>query len=203
KIDAENKAAKIGGDAQAYKNEEGGWNVSYTEGEMVDLGDGEMLLKTLSIENFDKHSKSKNAQNGGVFSGEAGNWLASGSFVTGAAANQADKILVRNYHGYNQKSIIRTLKPFPNLRVSTSTLKTTSSVLKVAGPLAGAAGLYLTYDQYGSGEISGTQAKVDVVFGVIGFFGLPGAAISVAYFGGKAAYEYFSGEPVFDKPEGY
>ncbi|MBP8892700.1 MAG: hypothetical protein KBH09_10120 [Saprospiraceae bacterium] len=65
KIDAENKAAKIGGDAQAYKNEEGGWNVSYTEGEMVDLGDGEMILKTLSIENFDKHSKSKNAQSSG------------------------------------------------------------------------------------------------------------------------------------------
>lgn len=87
-----------------------------------------------------------------------------------------------------------------NAEVSTSALRTTGTVLRVAGNLAGAAGLGITYYQYKTGQISGTEASVDATFGAIGFLGPWGAAISIGYFGGKYLYEHYSGNTLFDKP---
>ena len=87
-----------------------------------------------------------------------------------------------------------------NAEVSTSALRTTGTVLRVAGNLAGAAGLGITYYQYKTGQISGTEASVDATFGATGFLGPWGAAISVGYFGGKYLYEHYSGNTLFDKP---
>lgn len=102
-------------------------------------------------------------------SGELGNWLAATSFVTGAMANRIDDILASNYHVYNKTSIVRTPKPFPNLLVSTTGLKTTATIMKGAGYLAGGLGVGITGYQYFNGQISGTEASIDAAFGVIGF----------------------------------
>lgn len=41
---------------------------------------------------------------------------------------------------------------------------------------------------------------MDATFGAIGFMGSVGAGVSILYFGGKAIYEYSTGDTLFDKP---
>lgn len=135
--------------------------------------------------------------------GDWGNINSGAGYVTGAVANRFDKILVRNYNGYNKMSVIRTGKYIPyNIKVPSNVLRTTSTVMKGVSWTAGGAGLLLTGYQYGSGQISGTEAVVDGIFGIIGFIGPIGAGISIIYFGGKALYEYSTGDTVFEKPGG-
>lgn len=135
--------------------------------------------------------------------GDWGNINSGLGYVTGAVINRVDKILIRNYNGSNKMSIIRTPSWFPyNIRVSACALKTTSTILKGTSYVAGGGGILLTAYQFGVGQISGGEAVVDGLFGVIGFFGPLGAGVSIIYFGGKALYEYFSGETLFEKPGG-
>lgn len=49
-------------------------------------------------------------------------------------------------------------------------------------------------------QISGLEAGVDAVFGVISFIGPVGATIGGIYFIGKLGYEYFSERTLFEKP---
>ncbi len=136
----------------------------------------------------------------GLNSGDLGNINSGAGYVAGAVAEKAGKILVRNYNGYNKMSVIKTGKYFPyNLKVASSTLKTTSTVMKGVSLTAGGAGILLTGYQYKSGQISGTEALVDGIMGVAGFW-FPG--ISIIYFGGKALYEYSTGNTLFEKPGG-
>lgn len=137
---------------------------------------------------------------GGLNLGDWGNINSGLGYVTGAVANRVDKILVRNYNGYNKMSVIRTPSWFPyNIKVPSSTLKTTANLAKGVSCTAGGAGVLLTAYQYGSGQISGTEALVDGIMGVAGFW-FPG--ISILYFGGEALYEYSTGNTLFEKPGG-
>lgn len=136
-------------------------------------------------------------------SGDWGNIAAGAGYVSGSLTNRFEKILTRNYNGSNPKSVIRTGKWLPyNIKVSSSALRITGNVLKGASYVAGGAGLLITGYQFANGQISGLEAGVDASFGVVGFFGWRGAAISIVYFGGKALYEYSTGETVFEKPGG-
>jgi RHS repeat-associated protein len=59
RINAENRAAALGGDAKAYRNKGGkGWNVSYTSNESwpTDLGKGGTLLSSKTVENYSNAS---------------------------------------------------------------------------------------------------------------------------------------------------
>src|SRR5690554_3509300 len=84
-----------------------------------------------------------------------------------------------------------------------------NSALKVAGKyqaagkVVGGLGLGMTGYQYFDGQITGTEAVVDAVFGVIGFMGPIGAGVSMTYFIGKYAYESLSGNTLFEKPSEY
>ncbi|MDN3672410.1 RHS repeat-associated core domain-containing protein [Flavobacterium branchiarum] len=71
----------------------------------------------------------------------------------------------------------------------------------LSGKVLGGLSLGITAYQYGSGQISGREASIDGVMGVVGFLGPIGAATSLTYFTGKAIYEYSSGETVFEKPK--
>lgn len=64
----------------------------------------------------------------------------------------------------------------------------------------GVASIGITAYQYSTGEISGSEALVDVVFGVIGLTGV-GAPISFVYFAGKFIYEVALGNILFNKPK--
>ncbi|WP_209333000.1 hypothetical protein, partial [Lunatimonas salinarum] len=75
-----------------------------------------------------------------------------------------------------------------------------ASKFKVAGNIVGGLSLSVTYLQFDQGQISGLEASVDAVFGVVGFLGPIGAGVSATYFIGKFGYEYFSGNTVFNKP---
>ncbi|MCS3529892.1 hypothetical protein [Chryseobacterium sp. JUb7] len=84
---------------------------------------------------------------------------------------------------------------------SASALSKGATGLKWLGRIAGGVGLGITTYQYlGQDSISGTEFTVDTVMGVVGFLGPWGAAASLTYFGGKALYEYYSGDTLFDKP---
>ena len=76
-----------------------------------------------------------------------------------------------------------------------------SNALKTTGNVLGGIGIGVTGYQYFSGQISGTEASVDTVMGIVGFIGPVGGAISLTYFAGKAIYEYSSGNTLFDKPK--
>ncbi|WEK18947.1 MAG: DUF6443 domain-containing protein [Candidatus Pedobacter colombiensis] len=136
------------------------------------------------------------SNNNGTISNYAAGW----GYAAGATGNQIGKIIKANslYGAPLETTFVKTL--VGNVEVSTSALRTTGTVLRAAGSLAGAAGLGITYYQYKTGQISGTEASVDATFGAIGFLGPWGAAISIGYFGGKYLYEHYSGNTLFDKP---
>jgi len=70
------------------------------------------------------------------------------------------------------------------------------------GKIVGGAGLMLTGYQYAEGQISGTEASVDMIMGAVGIWGGPfGAGASLLYFGGKLIYESYSGNTLFEKPK--
>jgi RHS repeat-associated protein len=68
RINAENRAAALGGDAKAYRNEEGkGWSVSYSSNESwpTDLGNGGTLLSSETVENYSNSSTFKDIKRRG------------------------------------------------------------------------------------------------------------------------------------------
>ena len=71
---------------------------------------------------------------------------------------------------------------------------------KIAGRVAGGFGVGVTFYQYGTGQISGMEASVDAIFGGVAFIPGGGTAVSLVYFGGKALYEYSTGDTLFEKP---
>nr|WP_277115530.1 RHS repeat-associated core domain-containing protein [Chryseobacterium sp.] len=77
------------------------------------------------------------------------------------------------------------------LPLSAKTLGVTSKGLNVLGKAVGGAGLVNTGYQWSQGKISDTRAIADGIMGVVGFLGPWGAAASLVYFGGIAAYEYY------------
>ena len=84
---------------------------------------------------------------------------------------------------------------------SASALSKGATGFKWLGRAAGGIGLGITsYQYFGQKSISGAEFTVDTVMGVVGFFGPWGAAVSLTYFAGKALYEYYSGDTLFDKP---
>ena len=70
----------------------------------------------------------------------------------------------------------------------------------VTGKVLGGIGLANTGAQFLTGKISGAEAIVDGIFGVVGFFGPVGAGISLTYSLAKTGYELYTGKTLFDKP---
>jgi hypothetical protein len=88
------------------------------------------------------------------------------------------------------------------LRNSQAAAANAASKYAVAGKVVGGLGMGVTLMQYGTGQISGTEASIDLIMGGIGFTGW-GAPISLMYFGGKFLYEYSTGNTLFEKPGGH
>ena len=107
------------------------------------------------------------------------------------------------------KSNSKAVYKYGSKTVSAATLtaRNSSRMTKIAsraslgGKIIGGAGILLSTYQYANNEISGTEALVDSVMGVVGLLPGWGTGISVLYFGGKALYEYYSGETLFEKPK--
>lgn len=85
------------------------------------------------------------------------------------------------------------------LRNSQTAATRAASSYAVAGKVVGGLGMGVTFIQYTTGQISGTEASIDLIMGGIGFTGW-GAPISLIYFGGKFIYEYSTGNSLFEKP---
>ncbi len=132
--------------------------------------------------------------------GTISNYAAGWGYVAGATGNRIGKIIQANslYGAPLETTFVKTL--VGSAEVSTNALRTTGTVLRTAGALAGVAGLGITAYQYANHQILGTEATIDGVFGVIGFIGPWGAAISIGYFGGKYLYEHYSGSTLYEKP---
>jgi len=120
--------------------------------------------------------------------------------VSGAVGNWAGNIIKSRslYGAPGATTILRT--PLANIHVPTGALRTTGTVLRGLGTAAGLAGVGITGYQYINGQITGKEALVDATFGAIGFMGPVSAGVSILYFGGKAIYEYSTGDTLFDKP---
>ena len=82
----------------------------------------------------------------------------------------------------------------------TSRVASTARVLKASGNALAGIGAVVSIYQYGSGQISGAEFTVDMIMTGVGFLGPIGAGASLIYFGGKAIYEYSTGEDLFKKP---
>lgn len=87
------------------------------------------------------------------------------------------------------------------LRKSQAAAANAASKYAVAGKVVGGLGMGVTLLQYGTGQISGTEASIDLIMGGIGFTGW-GTPVSLMYFGGKFLYEYSTGNTLFEKPRG-
>ena len=182
-------------------------NMTYLPGVSVVAGNAESYLDAHNKiqDQMDAYFDGKDNVSHGVNwvsnnEGTISNYAAGWGYAVGAVGNQIGKIIKANslYGAPLETSFVKTFAG--NIEVSTSALRTTGTVLRVAGNIAGVAGLAITYDQYRRGKISGTEASVDAAFGAIGFLGPWGAAISIGYFGGKYLYENYTGKTLFDKP---
>ena len=96
-------------------------------------------------------------------------------------------------------------KPAFRTNVSGSLLETSKVAnvakgLKMAGNVLAGVGAGVSVYQVTTGQISKTQFAVDMTFTAIGFAGPAGAAVSLLYFGGKAFYEYQTGDTLFEAP---
>ncbi|NQX41281.1 RHS repeat-associated core domain-containing protein [Pedobacter steynii] len=163
-----------------------------------------IMLKEVNITAQKKSTSSANPRGIKKYfdahNGDIGNYLAGIGYTTGAAGNWAGNIIKSRslYGAPGATTIIRT--PVANVHVPTRALRATGTAFKTLGTAAGIVGVGITGYQYFNGQITGTEAAVDLAFGAIGFMGPIGATISIMYFGGKFAYESISGKPLFDKP---
>ena len=143
------------------------------------------------------------------------NWNTVGNAMTfgGIAYYSLEKSIHNSKYWVDAKGAVRStelLKKGPNgkyvrgvqgLRNSQAATARAASSYSVAGKVVGGIGMGVTVLQYATGQISGTEASVDLIMGAIGFTGW-GAPISLLYFGGKFIYEYSTGKPLFEKPTG-
>jgi RHS repeat-associated protein len=143
------------------------------------------------------------------------NWNRAGNALTagGVAYYGLEKSINNSKYWVDAKGNIRTtglLKQRDNgkyvrgvqgLRNSQGAAANAASKYAVAGKVVGGLGMGVTYIQYRTGQISGTEASIDLIMGGIGFTGW-GAPVSLMYFGGKFLYEYSTGNTLFEKPVG-
>jgi hypothetical protein len=126
-------------------------------------------------------------------------------FTMGGLQNSASNALSRTMTYYNSSSLIKPPQvmfkvPNGSVYIPTKFVSNASTVLKYGGRVSGVAGLGITAYQFVDGQITGTEALFDGVFGVAAFFGHVGLSASILYFGGKFAYEQISGSTLFNKP---
>jgi hypothetical protein len=88
------------------------------------------------------------------------------------------------------------------LRNSRAAAVRAASKYAIAGKVVGGLGMFVTGYQFFDGQITGTEASVDLIMGGIGFTGW-GTPISLMYFVGKSLYEYSTGNTLFEKPGGH
>ena len=107
---------------------------------------------------------------------------------------------------YNSTKILKSgangkyVRGVQGLRNGYSSALKAAKGYRVAGNVVGGLGLVVTAVQWQTGQISTTEASIDAAFGVIGFVGPWGAAISGGYFLFKTGYEYYTDKPLFAKP---
>jgi len=153
---------------------------------------------------------------GGYFQGSGGtDWSAFGNALTGGgiAYYSLEKSVNNSKYWVDAEGSIKSkelLKQGANgkyvrgvqgLRNGQKAAANVASKYAFAGKIVGGLGMGVTIIQYGTGQISGTEASIDLIMGGIGFTGW-GAPISLTYFGGKLLYEYSTGNTLFDKPIG-
>ncbi len=146
-------------------------------------------------------------------SGESYDWGRLGNALTagGIAYYGLEKTISNSKYWVDAKGNIRTtdlLKQRENgkyvrgvqgLSNSQGAAANAASKYAVAGKVVGGLGMGVTLLQYGTGQISGTEASIDLIMGGIGFTGW-GTPVSLIYFGGKFLYEYSTGNTLFEKP---
>ncbi|MCS4300665.1 DUF6443 domain-containing protein [Chryseobacterium sp. BIGb0232] len=140
--------------------------------------------------------------------GHVGNTMTAG----GIAYYALEKSIYSKYHWVDAKGIVKSTKILEKgangkfvrgvqgLRNGYTAAGKATSAYSIAGKVVGGVGMFVTGYQYLDGQITGTEASVDLAMGAIGFTGW-GAPISLAYFGGKFIYEYSTGESLFEKPQ--
>ena len=171
----------------------------------------EVKEKNGSSNDASEKGGNSNAQSGGggYDLGRIGNALTAG----GVAYYGLEKSINNSQYWVDAKGNIRStdlLKQGDNgkyvrgvqgLRNSQTAAANAASKYAVAGKVVGGLGMGVTLLQYGTGQISGTEASVDLMMGGIGFTGW-GTPISLMYFGGKFLYEYSTDNTLFEKPGG-
>ncbi|WP_317126194.1 RHS repeat-associated core domain-containing protein [Chryseobacterium pennae] len=147
------------------------------------------------------------SQNGFFDWGNLGNAATAGAISYYAL----EKSIYSKQHWVDAKGIIKSTKILEKgangkfvrgvqgLRNGYAAAGKATSVYSVAGKVVGVVGMGATVYQYFDGQITGTEATVDLVMGGIGFTPW-GAPVSLIYFGGKFLYEYSTGDTLFDKP---
>ena len=144
---------------------------------------------------------------GGYDWGRVGNALTAG----GAAYYGLEKSISNSKYWVDAKGGIRStellervtsgkyVRGVQGLRNSQAAAARAASNYAVAGKVVGGLGMFVTGYQFLDGQISGTEASIDLIMGGIGFTGW-GTPVSLMYFGGKFLYEYSTGNTLFEKP---
>ncbi len=139
--------------------------------------------------------------------GHVGNTMTAG----GIAYYALEKSIYSKYHWVDAKGIIKSTKLLEKgangkfirgvqgLRNGYAAAGKATSAYSIAGKVVGGVGMVVTAAQWMRGDITGTEASVDLAMGAIGFTPW-GAPISLVYFGGKFLYEYSTGNSLFPKP---
>ncbi|PXW08003.1 hypothetical protein C8D70_1197 [Chryseobacterium sp. CBTAP 102] len=139
--------------------------------------------------------------------GHVGNTMTAGAVTYFAL----EKSIYSKYHWVDAKGIIKStqllekgangkyVRGVQGFRNGYMAAGKATSAYSIAGKVVGAVGMGATVFQYFDGQITGTEASVDLAMGAIGFTGW-GAPISLAYFSGKFLYEYSTGRSLFTKP---
>ncbi|MDR7131002.1 RHS repeat-associated protein [Algoriphagus sp. 4150] len=115
-------------------------------------------------------------------------------WVDAKGATRSTEFLERGANG-------KYVRGVQGLRNSQSAAVNAASKFAVAGKVVGGLGMGITVMQWRTGQISDTEASVDLIMGAIGFTGW-GTPVSLLYFGGKFVYEYSTGNTLFEKPKG-
>jgi hypothetical protein len=172
---------------------------------------------TVTTENSKTQASYTNNYNWGGGQGGGGvDWSGIGNTLTagGVAYYSLEKSINNSKYWVDAKGGIRStellergangkyVRGVQGLRNSQAAAANAASKYAVAGKVVGGLGMGITLMQYGTGQISGTEASIDLIMGGIGFTGW-GAPISLMYFGGKFLYEYSTGNTLFEKPEGH
>ncbi|WP_183037465.1 hypothetical protein, partial [Chryseobacterium sp. AG363] len=139
--------------------------------------------------------------------GHIGNTMTAGAITYYAL----EKSIYSKYHWVDAKGIIKStqllekgangkfIRGVQGFRNGYAAAGKATSAYSIAGKVVGGIGMGVTLIQFGTGQITGLEASVDLAMGAIGFTPW-GAPVSLIYFGGKFLYEYSTGRSVFPKP---